>query len=239
VQVEFVGHPLAEMERPMTPAAGAGLHLQGTTKPETMIALLPGSRRKEVRMNLPAMIAATYHVRQRSEFVIPVASTLDKAWVEDQAMWYWKPVTDRRVAEGNEAHVLTFSNDARQTLAGARAAIVASGTATVEAAVIGTPFVMVYRVSPVTYVLGKRLVKVPFYAMPNLIAGRQVIPELVQGDFTAERVAAELNKIILDGPEREKMVAGLAEVRAKLRGTDTVGASERAADAVLSVAAGR
>jgi lipid-A-disaccharide synthase len=72
-----------------------------------------------------------------------------------------------------------------------------------------------------------------------LIAGRQVIPELVQGDFTAERVAAELNKIILDGPEREKMVAGLAEVRAKLRGTDTVGASERAADAVLSVAAGR
>jgi lipid-A-disaccharide synthase len=239
VQVEFVGHPLTEMERPMTPAAGAGLHLQGTTKPETMIALLPGSRRKEVRINLPAMIAATYHVRQRSEFVIPVASTLDKAWVEDQAMWYWKPVMDRRVAEGKEAHVLNFSNDARQTLAGARAAIVASGTATVEAAVIGTPFVMVYRVSPVTYVLGKRLVKVPFYAMPNLIAGRQVIPELVQGDFTAERVAAELNKIILDGPEREKMVAGLAEVRAKLRGTDTVGASERAADAVLSVAAGR
>src|SRR4051812_9691916 len=235
VEVEFVGHPLAEMERPVAPATGAGLHLQGTMKPETTIALLPGSRRKEVRMNLPAMVAATYHVSERSEFVIPVASTLDKAWVADQAMWYWKPVMDRRVAEGKEAHVLTFSSDARQTLVGARAAIVASGTATVEAAVIGTPFVMVYRVSPVTYVLGKRLVKVPFYAMPNLIAGRQVIPELVQDDFTAERVGAELNKIIPDGPEREKMIDGLAEVRAKLRGTDTVGASERAADAVLKV----
>lgn len=235
VEVEFVGHPLAEMERPLAPAAGAGLHAGETAKPETTIAILPGSRRKEVRMNLPAMVAATYYVRKRSEFVIPVASTLDKAWVEDQAMWYWKPVMDRRIAEGEKAHVLTFTNDARQALAGARAAIVASGTATVEAAVIGTPFVMVYRVSPVTYALGKRLVKVPFYGMPNLIAGRQVIPELVQDDFTAERVGTELNEILPDGLEREKMIAGLGEVREKLRGTNRLGGSERAADAVLRI----
>ena len=115
--------------------------------------------------------------------------------------------------------------------------MVASGTATVEAAVIGTPFVMVYRVSPLTYLLGRRLVKVPFYAMPNLIAGRQVIPELVQDDFTAERLAAELNKIIPDGPEREKMIGGLADVRAKLKGTEAVAASERAADAVIGILA--
>jgi lipid-A-disaccharide synthase len=80
-----------------------------------------------------------------------------------------------------------------------------------------TPFVMVYRVTPLTYLLGRSTVKVPHFAMVNLIAGREVVPELVQQDFTAERVAAEVKRIIPDGKDRETMVAGLREVRGLLR----------------------
>ncbi len=85
---------------------------------------------------------------------------------------------------------------------------------------MGTPFVMVYRVSPMTYRLGRSRVKVPFFAMVNLIAGEEVVPELVQQDFTAENVVARLQAIMVDGPAREKMIAGLAGVKARLRGTN-------------------
>jgi lipid-A-disaccharide synthase len=100
-----------------------------------------------------------------------------------------------------------------------RAGIVASGTATVEAALMGTPFVMVYRVSPLTYALGKPRVRVPYFAMVNLIAEEEVVPELVQHKFTAENVVKELDKVIPDGEPRARMIARLAAVKARLRGT--------------------
>jgi len=129
---------------------------------------------------------------------------------------------------------LKYTQDARSTLIHSRAAMVASGTATVEAALIGTPFVMVYRVSDLTWKLGRRLVKVPHFGMVNLIAGRQVVPELVQSDFTAEKVAAELRKV-LEGEERDRMLAELSEVREKLHpgvgGGET--AADRAAEAIV------
>jgi lipid-A-disaccharide synthase len=235
VEVEFVGHPLAEMEKPKPP--NAFLHAVGNPLPDFTVALLPGSRRKEIRLNLPTILEAAARLPGRIDFSIPIASTIDREWLWGLVQKYWVPLGRRY---GNaQAHSISSGPDARVILARSRAAIVASGTATVEAAVIGTPFVMVYRVAPLTYALGRRLVKVPFYAMPNLIAGRQIIPELVQDDFTAERVAAELNKIIPDGPERDKKIAGLAEVRDKLRGQQTVPASERAAEAVIRVASGR
>ena len=83
---------------------------------------------------------------------------------------------------------------------------------------MGTPFVMVYRVSPLTYAVGRPRVKVPYFAMVNLIAGEEVVPELVQQDFTAENVATRLNEILVDGPARSKMITGLAEVKARLSG---------------------
>ena len=92
----------------------------------------------------------------------------------------------------------------------------ASGTATLEAALAGTPFVMVYRLTGLTWLLGRRLVDVPFFCIVNLIAGREVVPELVQQDFKAARVAAEIERILADGPERRQMLEGLGEVRAKL-----------------------
>ena len=109
-----------------------------------------------------------------------------------------------------------------------RAAIVASGTATVEAALMETPFVMVYRVSPLTYALGKPRVKVPHFAMVNSIAGEEVVPELVQQKFTIKNIVAELSRILPDGPARETMICGLKSVREKLKNPD--GAESPSAD---------
>ena len=108
---------------------------------------------------------------------------------------------------------VALTKDALASLYHSRAGVVASGTATVEAAIMGTPFVMVYRVSPITYALGKPRVKVPHYAMINLIAGEEVVPELVQSKFTAENIVAELGKIIPEGEARTRMLQGLAGVR--------------------------
>lgn len=106
---------------------------------------------------------------------------------------------------------------------------------------IGTPFVMVYRVSALTYMLGKPRVKVPYFAMVNLIAGQEVVPELVQHDFTAEKVVARLQEILPEGAARNRMIEGMASVRHQLRppaddsGTLTLTPAERAAKIILSI----
>ena len=232
VDAEFVGHPLAGMARPEPPRAF--LRAVGAPEPERTIALLPGSRRREVEMNLPTMLQAAALIPGRNEFLIPVASTLNHQWVSELVQRYWFPLTRKRAELGQETPLLGLTNDARTTLASARAAIVASGTATVEAALIGTPFVIVYKLSPLTYFFGKRLVNLPHYGMPNLIAGREVVPELVQEKFTAHNVAAQLCELLDDGPRRDKMLSGLAEVRAKLQ-AEGARPADRAAKAVLGV----
>ena len=117
------------------------------------------------------------------------------------------------------------------------AAVVASGTATVEAAMMGTPFVMVYRVSPITFALGRPLVKLKHFAMVNLIAGEEIVPELVQSEFTPAKIVKHLQPLLDDGPRRQKMLEGLAQVGERLRSSTAGGnqsAAERAADAVLA-----
>src|SRR5262249_51228844 len=109
-----------------------------------------------------------------------------------------------------------FTDNARATLMHSRAAVVASGTATVEAALSGTPFVVVYRLAPLTWLLGRRLVKLDTFAMPNLIAGEKIVTELIQGDFTATNVVRELNAIIPEGPRRQQMQAALKTVQQRL-----------------------
>jgi lipid-A-disaccharide synthase len=130
--------------------------------------------------------------------------------------------------------------DALSALWHSRAGIIASGTATVEAAMMSTPFVMVYRVSPLTYALGRRRIKVPYFAMVNLIAGEMVVPELVQSDFTAANVVAKISEILPDGSARDRMIEGLARVKARLRkdGQDQRHPAERAADAILELVRG-
>ena len=210
VDVVYVGHPLAYA---VTPPVDRGQFARAydLDPAKTWIALLPGSRPKEVRMNLPAMLSSAALLAQKDknlQFLLPVASTLSRDWVEEQLKNSPTKVALTKVF---------LTNDARSTLSFSRAAVVASGTATVEAALAGTPFVVVYRLAPLTWLLGRHLVKLDTFAMPNLIAGRQIVPELIQGCFTPENVVHELNRIVPDGPARQQMLAGLAEVRTKLR----------------------
>jgi lipid-A-disaccharide synthase len=115
-----------------------------------------------------------------------------------------------------------------------RAAVVASGTATVEAALSGTPFIVVYRLAPLTWLLGRRLVKLDTFAMPNLIAGKKIVTELIQKDFTAQNVVRELNSIIPDGPARRQMEAALKMVQQRLHDTqDSEPPAHRAAREIL------
>ncbi|HTA24573.1 MAG TPA: lipid-A-disaccharide synthase [Terriglobales bacterium] len=220
VDTTFVGHPLADIARPQISRRDyAAQHALDLAK--AWITLMPGSRMKEVRMNLPTILESAAKLGPGNEFLLPVAPTLDRTWLESLIGKY-PPV-----------HLVP---EALPALAHSRAGIIASGTATVEAALMGTPFVMVYRVSPLTYLLGRSRVKVPHFAMVNLIAGKEVVPELVQQDFTAEKVMAEIVKILSDGPARESMIAGLGKVRTALRGTlDGPPAAEQAADAIMAI----
>jgi lipid-A-disaccharide synthase len=136
-----------------------------------------------------------------------------------------------RLRENLTIHLV---HDARATLFHARASVVASGTATVEAALIGNPFVVVYRVSPLTYAIARRLVKVPHVAMANLIAGKRVVPELIQHDFTAANIVQHLNPLLPDGPARESMMMELAAIREALHAHP---ANQPAQSAIEQVAA--
>ena len=221
VDATFVGHPLAEVPHPAIERADYAV--QYKLDPEKhWITLMPGSRVKEVRMNLPIMLEAAAQLDRAFEFLLPIAPTLECHWLEGLV--------------GRQA--ITFVPEALPALWHSRAGIIASGTATIEAAAMSTPFVMVYRVSPLTYIMGKPRVKVRHFAMVNLIAGEEVVSELVQRQFTANNVVMRLNEIIPDGPRRDRMLEGLARVKASLRSldaTDARHAAERAAEAVLEL----
>jgi len=223
VDAEFVGHPLADLQQPaLSRIEFAGRYDLNPSR--DWIALLPGSRRKEVRANLGTIVKGMQSLGNERAFLLPVASTLDLEWV--------------RQILGPTALPVKLVHDSFSALAHARAAVVASGTATVEAAMMGTPMVVVYRVSPLTWALGRPLIHVKNFAMVNLIAGEQVVPELIQGSFTAENVAAKLREILPEGVVREKMERDLAQVRARLKSGNGAGtAAERAADAVLRLLA--
>jgi lipid-A-disaccharide synthase len=220
VEVEFVGHPLTDR----TAAAAS-------ERDARQIALLPGSRRKEIELNLPAMLEAAARLHARHPelcFRLPVASTISRTWLEELiASW--------RASERAAAFPLELVAEAQAALASSQAAVVASGTATLEAALAGTPLVMVYRLTALTWLLGRRLVDVPFFCIVNLIAGREVVPELVQRDFTAVNVAAQVERVLADGPERQQMLDGLREVRDKLSVAVGASASTTAAREVLKI----
>ena len=234
VDAEFVGHPLAEAPLPAINRREFG-EQYGLDPQREWIALLPGSRAGEVRANLPAMLSAAALLGNEYEFLLPVAPTLNENLLQP-------------LLKESKAAVRPV-RDARASLLHSRAAVVASGTATVQAAVIGTPFVVVYKVSATTFQLAKRLVHYPAeigaspdehgnlpIAMPNLIAGRRVVPELLQEQFTPEAVAAQIRLLMQDGPAREQQLTDLAEVRTRLQ-TDGPGAIPRLRDAVLQALA--
>ena len=273
VDAQFVGHPLAELPIPTisredyaakateisqdhwfygggpddfrpVDARGAKLgEIRYELDPKKQwVALLPGSRISEIRNNLQTMVDAAYELSGDYEFLIPVAQTI----TDRQLNGILYDMGDLYLAK-EHAPKVTFVRDARAALLHARASIVASGTATVQAAVIGNPFIVVYRVSPMTFRLAKHLVHYPPeiwdptqldgdgnlpIAMVNLIAGRRIIPELLQASFTAKNVAASLRPLLVNSPERDKMIADLAEIRRSLHSPLGIGSIQQVSDAV-------
>ena len=221
VDATFVGHPLAELSGPAV-SRDAFADRNKLDPAKYWITLMPGSRVKEVRMNLPTILDAAAQLGTAHEFLLPVAPTVDRAFLEE-------------ICAGR---AITLVPESLPALRHSRAGIIASGTATVEAAMMATPFVMVYRVSPLTYFLGKPRIKVPHFAMVNLIAGEEIVPELVQHAFTAANVVSKLREILPDGSRRNAMLEGLARVKMRLRVSDSVdrhSAADRAADAILAL----
>jgi lipid-A-disaccharide synthase len=221
VEATFVGHPLADVSEPAISREDyAAQNRLDPAKP--WIALMPGSRPREVRMNLPTILEAAALLGADYEFLLPVAPTLDRDMLQGSI----------------GPRPITLVSESLPALHHSRAGIIASGTATVEAAMMSTPFAMVYRVSPLTYILGKPRIKVPYFAMVNLIAGEEIVPELVQHAFTAENVVSSIRQILPDGLRREYMLEGLGRVRGRLRGKNdrnSQSAAECAAAAVLAL----
>jgi lipid-A-disaccharide synthase len=229
VEVSYVGHPLAYVPPPqISREEFAAQH--GLDPKKQWIALLPGSRRKELAFNIERMLLAGENLNAETglyEFLLPVASTLNKEWLAYRLSTTWAaPIR------------ITLTHNAPATLIHARAAVVASGTATVEAALSGTPFIVVYRLAPLTWLLGRRLVKLDTFAMPNLIAGKKIVPELIQKDFTAQNVVRELNAIIPDGPARQQMQDALKMVQQRLHDSQhSESPAQRAAREILQALA--
>ena len=204
VSVEFIGHPLAGRIAPAMTAEEfrkkAALPSEGT-----LIALLPGSRQKEIALNLPRMLEAArlLAAERQCSFVLPAASTVSAASLRDQAGAAGVPVT-------------VVENVTYDAVAHADAAIVASGTASTETALLGTPMVIVYRVSPATWLMGRWLVHVPFFSIVNLVAGREIVPEYIQQRFQPGPVAQELRQILDVPAVRARIGEDLQSVAALL-----------------------
>jgi lipid-A-disaccharide synthase len=229
VDAEFVGHPLAALPLPtISREAYAAQH--GLDPAKHWIALLPGSRQSEIRENLPEMLQAAANlnldVEMSCQYLLPVASTIDLAWIRDEIAA--REVAGDKLVLGRPPRIVLV-DDARTALFHARVSVVASGTATVQALTIGTPFVVVYRVSALTFALAKRMIRYPTeipatpdadgnlpVAMVNLIAGRRIVPELLNRRFTAAALVAALRPLLDETQTRREMIADLAEARERL-----------------------
>jgi lipid-A-disaccharide synthase len=229
VPVQWVGHPLLDVADTPQPR-DQFLTRIGLDPRRPVVALLPGSRRNEVRAILPDLARAAILIRERIpavQFVVARAPHLDGSVFEPLAL----------VAVATAGAPVVVEGQADDVLAAADVALVASGTVTVQAALHQCPMVVVYRLSPLTYRLGKPFIHVDTYAMANLIAGRRVVPELIQDAFTPRAVADDALRVLTDPAHATKVKSDLGEVKAQLGGP---GASRRAAQAVLEVAhAGR
>jgi len=245
VTVDYVGHPFRETLPPL--ANRRTFLLEHNLDPEALtIALLPGSRAGEIERHLPTMLKAASLIHRsihQTQFILPLASTAPEGLVEGMVGRFadtetigagFKPAPTAPTR--NALPLRVIPGQAYQALGAAHVAVVASGTATVEAALAGTPTVIVYRVSPLTFAVGRRLVRVEHVGMANLLAGERVFPELLQDDFTPERLALEVLSLIQD-PGRIKAVRrGLATVIRRLGGP---GASKRAARVAVELMGSR
>ena len=218
LDVEFVGHPLLDL----LGSNQQDLYIHEKMEGDPLVALLPGSRPGEVQRLLPEMVQAAKILtaaKPGARFILPMAPTVKVQELEKFLPHDSVPIS---VVEGK-----TY-----EALMAADLAVVASGTATLETAILGKPMVIAYRVSPLSYWVGRAMVKVDWVGLVNIVAGRKVVPELLQGEARGERIAAEVLRILDDEPYRKEMLGGLAEVREKL---GTPGAAERVARMALEM----
>jgi lipid-A-disaccharide synthase len=219
VPTKFIGHPLVGSVHPSLDRA-TFLHQQNLDPSRSVVAVLPGSRTAELRQHLPILREACARIHRESlaQFVIAAAHASSINFLREG----WPPDLPLRVVFGRTYDVLACAD----------AAIISSGTATVEAALLDVPMVVVYRVTPLTAALAKPLIRTHFFSMVNLISGKRVVPELIQSDFTPERVSQEVLPLLRDPVARDAVRAGLADVRRRL---GPPGAVDRAADAILDL----
>jgi lipid-A-disaccharide synthase len=219
VEVDYVGHPLLDsVSVTTTREEFRARHSLDTSNP--VIAMLPGSRHSEIRHILPPMVEAAKLLnrwRPHFQFILPLARTFEPNAIATQI-----GSTGLRVIE----------NDTYNAIAASDLAVVASGTATLEAAIIGSPLIVVYRASQLNWRIFRPLINTPFVGMPNLIAGREIAPELLQDDLNGERLAKLIVEFLSDPARLRRSCDDLAEVRKKL---GEANASERAADRILDL----
>jgi lipid-A-disaccharide synthase len=216
VPVTYIGHPLVERVRPkLSKAEFFTKHDLPVDRP--LIVLLPGSRRGESGRHMPALVdAAAIIGRERPvHFILPASPNTGVGFF-------------REIAAGSSIQII--EGEAWDAIAHADLALAASGTVTVEAALLGTPMVTFYKVNPISWFLGKMLVKIPYYCMVNLVAERKIVPELMQNEMTGPNLAAAASRVL---ENKEQMKTDLAEVRSKL--STTGNAIARAADEVIRV----
>jgi lipid-A-disaccharide synthase len=221
VKVSFVGHPLLDVIRVKDEEAiTRSRYLKNEAS--LLIGLLPGSRLSEISHLLPVMLdAATIITREisRVEFLVPLASTIRKEEVTSYL-------------RGRDLDLTVVENNTHEVIQICEMIIAASGTVTLEAAILGTPLIVVYKVNPLTYWLGKRLVQVEHVALANIVAGETVAPELIQHEVTSERIAQEAMGILEDSKRQAWIRQRFSEVREKL---GSPGASARAAAIALEL----
>lgn len=222
VPVEFVGHPLMDII-PVDLDRAAARRRLGIGDGVTLIGLLPGSRREEVGRLLPRMLDAVERIsreRPGARFLLALAPTVDRLLVE-------------AAAGGGRSGVAVLSGMTHEIMAASDLLIVASGTATLEAACLGTPMIVCYRVSRLSGLLGRLLIRIPWVGLANIVAGRALVPELLQSDVTGARLAEEALELLRDSTRYRSQREGLRGVRGRL-GSSGVG--ERAARSVLETA---
>jgi lipid-A-disaccharide synthase len=221
IDVRYVGHPLLDEVDIQTPAEDfRAEHDLGEASP--VIGLLPGSRRNEIHYALPTILEAAQLLKQRYPdvgFLMPVASGLDR-----------KLLLDHILARGLDVKLV--DDTIYTSVAACDAVIAVSGTVTLQTALVQIPMVIIYKGSALTYAIGKRLVSIKHFGLPNIVAGRRVIQELLQNEANPEAIAAEIERIIEDGEYRKTMLADLADIRVRM---GTPGCSERVARMVLEL----
>lgn len=219
VEAQWVGNPLVETVKPEVDREA--FFRQTELDPQRpLVALLPGSRREEIQRLLPPLVELTRAwradpVHRELQWVLPVAPTLEPSFLREFI---------------GDAPITLVEGQSYAPRAYADAALVCSGTATLETALLGTPFAILYRMSPLTLALARRFVKVPFFGLANVVAGRQVAPELLQGEVNSRRLGQELSKL-LEPAHAVEVRKDLAEVRAHL---GEPGAAGRVAEHLLS-----